>query len=598
MKPILVFLFCAFASILHAQDPRLADQYFQTGEYEKAATIYEKLQNTNGGDFYFDRYINCLTQLDRFEEAEKVLNKQIKKEPSRTNLLVTLGGIFDQQNKNDKAQEQYLRAIEKLSGDRFSIDNLASSFTNLSKFDLAIATYERGAKLLKNKNIFAFQLAELYRRKGDNVKMIESYLNTLQINPEYLPSVQTMLQRSLEKAEDYEELQSQLYARLQDSPNNAAYIETMAWLYVQKKDYKNAFRQLKALDKMTDDNGNRVFNLASVAEQSRDYDAAIDGYTYIVQEKGATNGFYFDAKRGSLACKRRKLTDGYAFTEAELKGIETEYETFLTEQGYSRNTATIIAELADLEAFYLKNVDKAIKLLTDLIETPQGDPQIRAKAKLSLGDFYLIKGENWESSLLYSQVDKAYKDDVLGHEARFRNAKLSYYTGNFDWAKAQFKVLKSSTSKLIANDAIDMDVFIMDNTGLDSTTTAMGLYADAELLVFQNRFAEAFLKMDTILTDFPKHSLDDDVLYLKAKIYVQQRDYPQAVAAYNKIIAEHADEIRADNALFELAGLYEGALNDKEKAKTLYEKLFTDFSNSTLAVEARKKFRLLRGDNL
>ena len=299
-----------------------------------------------------------------------------------------------------------------------------------------------------------------------------------------------------------------------------------------------------------------------------------------------------------LACKRKKLTEGYAFSMDELRLVEKEYESFLDEMGRNNRTANIIVELADLEAFYLKDLEKATKLLENLIGMPMIDNKVLSQAKLSLGDFNLIKGERWEATLLYSQVDKAYKDDALGHEARFKNAKLSYYFGDFDWAKAQFNVLKSSTSKLIANDAIDMDVFIMEVTGVDTSTEALAVYAQAELMIFQNRFDDAFAKLDSVRRLYPGTELEDDVYYLKAQIYKKMRQYDKAIEAYEKILANYSDGIRADNALFEMAGLYDGPLKNKDKAKELYEKLFTDFSSSTLAVEARKRFRILRGDKL
>ncbi len=195
-------------------------------------------------------------------------------------------------------------------------------------------------------------------------------------------------------------------------------------------------------------------------------------------------------------------------------------------------------------------------------------------------------------------MDKEFKEGVLGHEARFRNAKLSYFFGDFEWAQSQFDVLKASTSKLIANDALDLSVFIMDNMGLDSTTTALEMYAEADLMVFQNRFAEAFSELDELLTQFPEHSLDDDVLYLKAQIFKKQHEWEKAAVILQDIFDNYKEDIRADNALFELGELYETHLNDVEKAKMLYETLFIDFSGSTFAVEARKRYRRLRGDDI
>ena len=599
MKKLLLFILLVSPFFLKGQpNPQLAEQYFQNGELEKAAVLYEKLYAQNSGDYYFDRYLSCLMDLNRFDEAEKIITRQIKKEPSKSTLYVQLGKLYERQNKNDDATEQYKKAIDKLPSDRYMIDNLASNFSAMARYDLALATYEQGGKLLRNKNMFAYNLAELYRRKDDIPMMIESYLNAIKENPGYLPSVQSMLMRNATGADEQTELQSQLYARIQDEPKILAYPELLSWVFLQRKDYKNAFRQLKAVDRMNGEDGNRVFGLASIAAEDHDYDAAIEGFTYIVNEKGRQSPLFIVSKQNLLSCKRKKLTEGYTFTNAELIEIEKEYESFLDEVGRNARTASIISELAELEAFYLQNLTKAIALLEEVVDFPMVDKEVQSRAKLSLGDFYLIRGERWEATLLYSQVDKLYKDDILGHEARFKNAKLSYYFGDFDWAKAQFDVLKASTSKLISNDAIDMSVFIMDNTGLDSNTTAMQMYAEAELLVFQNKYKDAFEKLDSVSMLFPAHSLDDDVIYLKAQVYKKQRDYGKAVVMFEKILEKYKEEIRADNSLFEMAEIYETRLNDKEKAKLLYERLFTEFSDSTLAVEARKRFRILRGDKL
>lgn len=599
MKKLLLSLLLVLPLMLKGQpNPQLAEQYFQTGELEKAAVLYEKLYAQNAGDYYFERYLACLMDLSRYDEAEKIITKQIKKEPSKSTLYVQLGKLYERQNKETAAAEQYKKAIDKLPSDRYVIDNLASTFNAMARYDLALAVYEQGGKLLRNKNIFAFNLADLYRRKDDVPMMVESYLNAIKENPGYLPSVQSMLMRNATGADEQAELQSQLYARIQDEPKILVYPELLSWLFLQKKDYKNAFRQLKAVDRMNGEDGNRVYGLANIAAEDHDYDAAIEGYNYIVTEKGRQSSLFIISKQNLLSCKRKKLTEGYTFTKEELVQVEKEYESFLDEVGRNARTATIISELAELEAFYLQNLDKAVALLEEVVDFPMVDREVQSRAKLGLGDFYLIRGERWESTLLYSQVDKLYKDDVLGHEARFKNAKLSYYFGDFDWAKAQFDVLKASTSKLISNDAIDMSVFIIDNTGLDSITTAMEMYAQAELLVFQNKYNDAFEKLDSITMLFPEHSLDDDVLYLKAQVYKKQRDYSKAIVLFEKIVEKYKEEIRADNALFEMAEIYETRLNDKEKAKSLYEKLFTDFSDSTLAVEARKRFRILRGDKI
>lgn len=209
-----------------------------------------------------------------------------------------------------------------------------------------------------------------------------------------------------------------------------------------------------------------------------------------------------------------------------------------------------------------------------------------------------MNGDRWEASLLFSQVDKDFKEGQTGENARYRNAKLSYYAGDFEWAQEQFKILKGATSKLISNDAIDMSVFILDNLGMDTTEVTLQMFAQADLLAFQNKYAEAIAKLDSIKILFPEHSLDDDVLYTKAQIYRKLRKTDEMISMYNTIIEKFPTEIKADNAIYELAELYETKLNEPEKAKVLYEKIFTDYSASTFAFEARQRYRKLRGDEL
>ncbi len=586
-----------FLPMAQAQDPDLANQYFSDGEFEKAATLYgQLLDKDERNEQYLARYLDCLLNLEQYEQSEKTLKRQLKRSPENTNLYVLYGQLFERQSKTAEAEAQYRKAIDKIAPDFASVNRLANNFVARSKYDLAIETYEHGSQLMKDPGRFAFNLGELYRRKGDSGKMVEYYLNALDDNSDKLSTIQTMLARYLAPSE-FPELQSQLYTRIQKN-ESPELVSLLAWSFVQRRDFKNAFRQYKALDARLNENGQRVFELAKEAAEAKDYDTAITAYEYISVNKGSLNPFFFEAKREAMNCRRRKLTEGLVQTPAELRTLESEYEGFIAQFGKSKNTADIILQLAELEAYHLNNLPKAIGLMEELKVTPGLEPNVQARVKINLADCYLMNRDIWESTLLYSQVDKDFKEEPIGQEARFKNARLSYFNGDFQWAQAQFNVLKASTSKLIANDALDLSVFIMDNLNLDTTSAAISLYSAAEMLVFQNRFTEAFQKLDTLRRQFPEHSLQDDILYLEAQIHEKKHDYPQAATMYQEVAEKYKDEIRADNALYALAHLYEFKMIDLEKAKGLYEKIFTDYSGSVFAVEARKRFRILRGDKM
>ena len=598
LRIFLLYLFISFVFAASGQNSKLADQYYLEGEYQKAGDLYLKLHETakkTNNYTYFNKYIECLLAMRDYENAEREIKTQMKEQPDDFSMLVTLGNVQERKGNFEDAQSSYRMAIEKLPARMDAITRLGNAFIGQAKYDEAIEAYEKGEQLLGQKGTFAYQLADLYRRNGDMPKMIEQYLYSLHESPDRILNIQTLLQRTLHQ-DDYAELLAQLYAFIQEYPETDHFPEMLAWTFMQQKDYSKAMRQAKALDRRMGENGMRVYRLAQIAANDKDYVTAIDGYDYIFSTQGIGSPYFMEAKRASLATKRKQITDDYAYTIEQLRTLEAEYNSFLTAQGINAGTALIVSELAMLEALYIDDLPKAISLLEEIVNLPGLNNWVQAKAKLDLGDYYLMSGEIWESTLLYSQVDKAFVEDLIGQDARFRNAKLSYYNGDFEWAQSQFDILKTSTSKLIANDALDLSIFIMDNLGLDSNTHALSEFAKAELLIFQNKLEEAIEKLTILGNIYSEHGLKDDILYLKAKLSEKKRDYLTAETLYLEIIEKYPTEIRADNSMYFLAQLYEHQLRDVEKAKALYERLFMEYTDSTFAIDARKRYRELRGD--
>ena len=595
---ILVVVFFSCRALATAQDPNLANQYFINGEYEKAVSLYQKLHDADiRNEYYFNRLIQAYIGMDDMDAGEAVIKKQLKDDPKSPNTYVTYGDLLEKQKRPEEAANQYRLAINTMAPDFNSVIRLAGIFSNAGKYELAIEVYEKGQAQLDDQNRFAFNLGELYRRKGDTQKMISNYVQSIISDPSKQSLVQSMLQRYLSN-EDYTELQSQLYALIQQDENNTSLIEMLAWSFIQQKDYKNALRQLKAIDKRLNENGSRVFKLAGDASNDREYDAAIAAYEYLLTEKGENNTYFYESKKEVMQCRRKKVTEGFTYTQAELQTLENEYEAFLSQYPIGRQTAVIVMNLSELEALYLNNIPKAVGLLDTLINTPGIDRNTRAQAKITLADYYLIQGEIWESTLLYSQVDKEFREEQFGQEARFKNARLSYFNGDFEWAQAQFDVLKASTSKLISNDALDLSVFISDNLVEDSTGAGLKLYSEAEMLMYQNKFDEAIAKLNELKAGFPEHALQDDLLYLEARIKAKRFDWAGALELYGKVIEKYGEDIRGDNSMYAMAEIYDKHLHQTDKAKELYEKIFTNYSGSVFAVESRKRFRTLRGDKL
>jgi tetratricopeptide (TPR) repeat protein len=600
MKNFLIFLFLlGFNVSLVGQDSRLAHQYFQSGEYEKAAVILKKLFEKNqNSDYYFQKYIESLIAMEDYERAESEVKKEIKKHPGYMQLYVTYGNLLERQFKEEEADKQYDLAIQNLPPDVNIINKLGNSFLRLSRYDQAIEVYDKGSELLQNDRIFAYSTAELYRQKGDVNKMIKYYILASNMDIKQLDRFKTYFQRNLTTQEDKEELRKQLYEKIQEEPDNVVYPELLEWVYIEKAEYKNALRQARAMDRKYQEDGRRVKTIGDISYNAKDYDTAIKAYEYVTKNKSINSDLFIESKRQELKSKRKRITQDYNYTTSDLDTLQREYELFVDEFGINSRTEYLVKEYADFLALYMNDLNGAIDVLKELVNLQSVGRIVRANSKISLADYYLMQGDIWEATLLYSQVEKNFKEEYLGEVARFKNAKLFYYAGNFEWAQEQFSILKAATTRLISNDAIDMSIFIMDNMGLDTTDAPLKMFSEAELLTVQNRYDEAFQKLDSIILVYPEHGLEDDVKYQKAQLNLKLGNYDKALELYTDVYENYVEEIRADNSLFAAAEINEYYLQDVEKAKELYEKLFIDFSNSTYAVEARKRYRILRGDNV
>ena len=594
----IIFFLLISSLIASGQSQQLAIQYFNDGEYEKAATLYKELWNRNkGNEQLLTNLTECYIAMKDYDTAVKVMSEAVQQNPKQLTLRITHAAMLQKINKNDEAEKQMKYVRDNLPQNINTLIMISRSFDRIGKSEYAIQTLEKGEQITNSNGVFANELANLYFKTGQQDKMLLTYLNMLKQDPNMMNVITTMVQRSFREPREYDGFLKVVFEKVQEEPENPQLIELLSWIYIQKKDFPNALRQLKALDIQTGSNTIKVYNLSMTAYNEAQYETAIQGFTYLLT-KGAGSPYFFEAGRYRLKSMVLKSIEVNEISPADQSMIEKEYTDFIS--GYQESGRTVYCsyDFAEFLLKYKKDLNQAIDVLQVLVDKKQTSPPALAEIKIRLADYQLIKGERWDASLLYSQVDKDFKEEPLGQEARYKNAKLSYYVGDFEWAQAQFDALKTATSRMISNDAIDQSVFIMDNMGLDSTDVAMKLYAATELLIYRNMLKEATQKLDTLLKNFPGHALDDDILYAQAHIFEKQKNYSKAIACYEKVVNDYKEEIRADNALYEMAQLYDYILDDKEKAKELYERLFNEYSGSVFSYDARIRFRTLRGDTV
>ncbi len=361
--------------------------------------------------------------------------------------------------------------------------------------------------------------------------------------------------------------------------------------FLQDKDFKSALIQVKSLDKRLKENGKRVFNLGELALSNSDYETAINAYSYLI-EKGQGNYYFILSSNKILETKFKKILSG-KYTNNDLLDLKSEYIESINKLGKSSETYTLITDLAKLKAFYLGEINEGLNDFTEALKIPNLTPQQIAETKINLADIYLLLGNFWDSALYYAQVESSFKHNPIGYTAKFKKAKLAFYTGDFKWAQAQLDVLKASTSKLIANNAFELSQLINDNTALDTSLTALEMYSRADLLLYQNKDTLAIAVLDSITNKFPSHSLNDEILFLKAKLFVKRNNYKKAEELLLIISEKYSYDILADNALFMLGEIYENKLNQPEKAFETYKKLMLKHTDSIFVSDARKRYNSL-----
>jgi tetratricopeptide (TPR) repeat protein len=526
------------------------------------------------------------------------LSRLVKKNQFSQKYKVDLGYVYVRSGDESGARKHFEQLIRNVPLDREAYVELAESFVLRNQLDYGIRVYQKGKKTLKGALPLHAELAELYSKSGNISAAVDEYLEMLDEGLTSGSQLQSRLQDLLAVDPDNsrnEMFRVRVLERIRKHPDRVQYPELLLWYFIQRKEFGAAFIQARSLDRRQNEDGRRVFDLGRMAVENADYDAAIECYDYLIS-RGESNPYWFTARIESMNARFLKITKSLTYTEKDLLQLEKEYADALGELGVNAQTLSLMRNLAHIRAFFLAKSSDAIAMLENAIKIPGANPVHLAECKLELADILLMTGDVWEATLLYAQVEKAFKNEPIGAEAKFRNAKLSFYIGEFEWARAQLDVLKAATSKLIANDAMQLSLLITDNLTEDTAATELKMYARADMLLFRNMEDDALATLDSIKLLSSYHPLIDDVLLKKAEIMLRKRNYAMADSLLRELIETFPHDILADDALFKLAELQEIVFKDKERAMELYKKMLEDYPGSLFAVDSRKRFRALRGD--
>lgn len=588
MKRAILLFGLLFTTISFSQSEEIADDYFKRGEFEKALITYQKLNEKNNNLNIFNKIIGTLQQLERYDEAQQILLNQISSY-NFPPLLVELGYNYQLKDSIEIANRYYNEAISKVDENPNFTYGIANQFESHSLLDQAIAVYSKGMQLLPDAN-FNIQMARIYGEQGNVELMFSNYIDYIESKPVFLNNAKRIFSDFISENKDNESnliLKKLLLKKIQTQPDIYWY-ELLSWLFVQEKEYNKSFTQEKALYKRNPESLDRIIELAITAVSAKDYETANDIFNFILESSQDIQ---------SILVAHQYLLDieTQNASKNELPAIDKKYLDLFNQFGTYEQTLSLQIAYGNFLAFYFQKPEEASAFLKQSLNLNLSAFQ-EATIKLKLGDILVLQEKFNEALIYYTQIQANLKNSTLSQEARFKVAKTSYYKGDFDWAESQLKILKSSTSQLIANDALDLKLLISDNKYDDSLHVALKLYAKADLMAFQNKTDEAISLLDTILTEHKAESIIPQAFLKQAQLFEQKKQYEKALVNYQSIITNYRNGILADDAYYFLAELYNNQLVQPEKAKELYEKIIFDHQDSIYFVDARKKFRMLRGD--
>ena len=590
MKNIFIYIVLLWSGFAFAQNEQLAQYYYDKGDFEKAKISYEELlKGSPSNTQYFLRTIDCYQQLQQFDLAEKVIQERYNRYKQGV-FLVELGYNFQLQKNDAKAKNYYEQAIEKIKTSPNDVYGIGNSFEKKVLLEYALKSYQAAMQIQPNYN-FNFQIGMLYGQLGKTDQMIELLLTESYNNPQNANLIQTQLSRFMNGETDNtafkDAMRKALILRTQKD-QDVFWNHYLSWFYVQQKEFGKAFIQEKAIYKREPESLSSIVNLSQFALNEDDTETSEEILNFILLNTKdldllvQTNSYLMQIKIDKAQEK------DYPIISAELQQLLTTYEI-------TPFTLSLQIIQAHFLAFNLKKTEEAKAIIKKALELNLNDYQ-KADAKMELADILLLEEKFNQALIYYSQIQLDLKNDVMAHEASLKAAKTSYYKGDFEWALKQFKELKAANTQLIANDALEYFLLINDNTVADSTQTALKQFARGDFLMYQNKKPEAIAQFQSILKAFKGQEIEAVTLLRLGKIYESQKDFNSALSQYQQIIDSHSDGIYIDEALFFSAEIYNDELKDTEKAKPLYEKVIFNHQDSIYFVDARKKYRELRGD--
>jgi tetratricopeptide (TPR) repeat protein len=576
---------------------RRADSFLQNEEYEKAIGLLESLHAQSPDNSAFYRKLkDAYESVKRYDDAIGLVQQRID-ENATPKLLAEKARLLYQTGDEAAAERTWTDAIQRAPERQPTYRLVYQSLLDVRRTQRAIEVLRTARDRLGREGLFRTELAYLYGLDGQHREAMREYVALLDASPDRLALVRSRLQGFVDRGEGIEASTEVLDAAVENNPLNTAYRELLAWLHMSTGDYEAAYDVYRALDRLQQSEGQQLYSFARKAADADRFSVATTAFEAVLDR-------YPDAEVAASA--RRALGDTYRRwartstdasplrpdSSAQYDAAQQAYRSFLETHPSHEARPEVLGALGSLELDVYRALDRAQTTLERVVSAHPSTPAAD-EARYDLARIALFRGDLERADLLFSRLADRAGTDGLADRARFELARLQFYQGRFDAAAARAQTTSADPSADVANDAIELRVLIQENRGPDSLDTPLRQYARAQLDVRRHRFDAATAGLDSLLDHHGRHPLADQARFALARVQLARGDTTSARQTLRALPRRHPRSPYADRSLYRLAQLFE-AQDRPEQAIALYDRLLAEYPKSLLAGDARTRLRTLR----
>ena len=595
---IILFAFSLYAqqSPLDQNQFMLAESYEQRGDFAKAVEIIETLNKKDPANIqYFNKLNSLYLQLKKYDESAALINSRIISTPQDISLYGLLGSTYYTAGDRTKAYQVWDDTAEKFKTNPMTLRIISNYAIEKRDFEKAIEYLNRGKEISKDPFLYSYDLGELYQITMRYREAAGEYCDLIKANPSQYQQIESKILSYSNKPNALDET-IEVVEKYKSDDISFSYL--LARLYIEKKNYDEAFDLYKEIDKRQNTKGADLFSFGEFVYRDGEYKTASEVFKFLIENYSDQQNIPL-AKLGYAKTQEALFIQKYNAANPEWKTFfipakveENEIESVINAyqeivKVYQHSEVAIEANLrmGILYAYYINDLDVAQNYFA-IIAYDYPMSKYASLSFVELGNIKMLQAKLDDAEKLFQSVIKLPRANVEDKShANYQLARIFSFKNDFESARKYLMSVMGNLKDNIANDAIELSILL--NTAKNDSSN-LSLYCNAEFLTEQKRFSEAkdlYLQLSQNPQAFVFHSI---AKLRAAEMLIATDVFSAAIADLSLIVEEAEKNIYADKALYLQGQIYQYGLKDSVKAVESYESLLAKFPKSLFLDEARQ----------